>query len=411
MKKLLRYLMVLIILSNLSYALNIEWETMYSKNIGKLSDIHFETEFFGVILESKLGYLLTFDYGANWQQNKIADGRVYNKMYVIDVPEKEYIFIAAGSPSDGKGYLYFSMNYAFSWYQSPVVFDNELVNVLFFDEQSGIVLDNEMLLHYTDDLSLSFSEIYSFDTKVVNFHYNNNILWAVGENGLLLHSTDRGITWENSALTDVNEKINYITSNSNGDLFFCGDNGIIGKSTDNGLTWLTENMGDIALYSIDFLNGDLGAIVGGSYEQGIMYLTADSGENWIEVTTPKAKYFGVNYYSEEKIFCSGLHYESEEIYYGYLAIAQIAVSVLDIPHANISLYPNPTRDILHIRTDELISRVELSDVLGNKVHSSDVYKTSDVLKLNVENLPAGMYFLKLYTASGEVLVEKVIVGY
>jgi alpha-tubulin suppressor-like RCC1 family protein len=79
----------------------------------------------------------------------------------------------------------------------------------------------------------------------------------------------------------------------------------------------------------------------------------------------------------------------------------------------ISLYPNPTRDILHIRTDELIARAELSDVLGNvvKAHTSDVFETSDVLKINIENLPPGMYFLKLYTMSGEVLVEKVLVGF
>jgi len=90
----------------------------------------------------------------------------------------------------------------------------------------------------------------------------------------------------------------------------------------------------------------------------------------------------------------------------------------NISKVSLAVYPNPTRDVLHIRTDELISRAELSDVLGNvvKVQTSDVLKTSDefksdVLSINVENLPAGMYFLKLYTMSGEVLVEKVIVGF
>jgi len=62
-----------------------------------------------------------------------------------------------------------------------------------------------------------------------------------------------------------------------------------------------------------------------------------------------------------------------------------------------SLYPNPTRDILHIRTDELIARAELSDLLGNVVisHTSDVFETSDVLKINIE----------------KVLVEKVLIGF
>jgi len=79
----------------------------------------------------------------------------------------------------------------------------------------------------------------------------------------------------------------------------------------------------------------------------------------------------------------------------------------------LSLYPNPTRDILHIRTDELIARAELCDLLGNVV-ISDLTPTltkGDGVSINVESLPAGMYFLKLYTMSGEVLVEKVVVGF
>jgi len=89
------------------------------------------------------------------------------------------------------------------------------------------------------------------------------------------------------------------------------------------------------------------------------------------------------------------------------------VSVKDTESLLISLYPNPTRDILHIRTDELISRVELSDVLGNVVirDLTPTLSKGEGVSLNVEGLPAGMYFLKLYTMSGRVLVEKVIVGF
>jgi photosystem II stability/assembly factor-like uncharacterized protein len=88
--------------------------------------------------------------------------------------------------------------------------------------------------------------------------------------------------------------------------------------------------------------------------------------------------------------------------------------VEDRPVRNsVSLYPNPTRDILHIRTDELIARAELSDVLGNVVISdlTPTLSKGEGVSLNVESLPAGMYFLKLYTLSGEVLVEKVLVGF
>jgi len=89
------------------------------------------------------------------------------------------------------------------------------------------------------------------------------------------------------------------------------------------------------------------------------------------------------------------------------------VSVIESSAPLLYIYPNPTRDILHIRTAELISRAELSDLLGNVVIGdlTPTLSKGDGVSINVENLPAGMYFLKLYTASGEVLVEKVIVGF
>jgi len=78
----------------------------------------------------------------------------------------------------------------------------------------------------------------------------------------------------------------------------------------------------------------------------------------------------------------------------------------------LELFPNPTRDILHIRTYELIARAELSDLLGNVVirDLTPTLSKGEGVSLNIEGLPAGMYFLKLFTMSGEVLVEKVIVG-
>jgi len=87
-------------------------------------------------------------------------------------------------------------------------------------------------------------------------------------------------------------------------------------------------------------------------------------------------------------------------------------SVVD-SDSRFSIYPNPTRDILHIRTDELIARAELCDLLGNVVirDLTPTLSKGEGVSISVENLPAGMYFLKLYTASGEVLVEKVIVGF
>jgi len=65
------------------------------------------------------------------------------------------------------------------------------------------------------------------------------------------------------------------------------------------------------------------------------------------------------------------------------------LSVVD-SDSRFSVYPNPTRDILHIRTDELIARAELSDLLGNVVISdlTPTLSKGEGVSLNVEGLPA-----------------------
>lgn len=61
----------------------------------------------------------------------------------------------------------------------------------------------------------------------------------------------------------------------------------------------------------------------------------------------------------------------------------------------ISMYPNPVQDLLHLSSNQEISRVEVYSTNGLLVMSSD--SVSDYLEMNP--LKSGMYFLKVYSAS------------
>ena len=66
---------------------------------------------------------------------------------------------------------------------------------------------------------------------------------------------------------------------------------------------------------------------------------------------------------------------------------------------NVSLYPSPASNNLKISAQEVISDVTIYNVLGKKVKSAVINKTSD--DINISSLKAGIYVLK-YTANNKV---------
>lgn len=68
----------------------------------------------------------------------------------------------------------------------------------------------------------------------------------------------------------------------------------------------------------------------------------------------------------------------------------------------VSLYPNPVNDILHIDTAEEIKLVTVFGILGNKV------LTSTSKEVNVSSLSKGIYIVKIQDADNNVSTKKII---
>jgi photosystem II stability/assembly factor-like uncharacterized protein len=76
---------------------------------------------------------------------------------------------------------------------------------------------------------------------------------AVGDNGLLLNSSDAGASWERGTVpTNSNlYAVNFPAQGAVG--FACGDHGTILKSEDNGRTWsLLDSGTDTDLRAVEF---------------------------------------------------------------------------------------------------------------------------------------------------------------
>jgi len=82
------------------------------------------------------------------------------------------------------------------------------------------------------------------------------------------------------------------------------------------------------------------------------------------------------------------------------------LSVNDTPSKNarvsLAIYPNPTSDILNIKSDSKINAVSVVDLTGRKL---DVKLDGD--KVNVQSLPSGTYLINVETKDG-ISTEKFI---
>ncbi len=80
------------------------------------------------------------------------------------------------------------------------------------------------------------------------------------------------------------------------------------------------------------------------------------------------------------------------------------LGVTDAFEMGVKLYPNPATEHLQIESPQTLTQVRLTDLTGKVVLS--MYAKSDKAKLDVSQLPAGLYFLEL-AAGAERVVKRV----
>ena len=66
-------------------------------------------------------------------------------------------------------------------------------------------------------------------------------------------------------------------------------------------------------------------------------------------------------------------------------------------------YPNPTNGYIQLNTEEKIENIMIYNQVGQLV-----LKSQDHYKINLDDFPAGNYFLKVYTSQGQTLTQKII---
>ncbi len=89
----------------------------------------------------------------------------------------------------------------------------------------------------------------------------------------------------------------------------------------------------------------------------------------------------------------------------YIASFAPATGIEENIAPEISIFPNPTSNLLNIISSETISEIEIVNVIGQIVLQMDV--NSDNAVCNVSNLSNGMYFIRIYgNENGNIYTKK-----
>jgi hypothetical protein len=83
------------------------------------------------------------------------------------------------------------------------------------------------------------------------------------------------------------------------------------------------------------------------------------------------------------------------------------VTFAGLAESDLSVYPNPTVDVLRIRDYSQVTKVSIFDMNGKAVLESGASKTGEI---SVRNLTSGMYLVRVSRANGLTSSQKIVVG-
>jgi len=157
--------------------------------------------------------------------------------------------------------------------------------IKFENPTTATLVGEDGIIMKTTDNGLTWAEQLSGLTNTLyglsTFDANNS--FTVGENGTILKTTDGGNTWV-IVISGVTVHLYDVEALALDNIFVCGENGTILNSTDAGDTWNpVANSSAEILNDIKFYNSSLGFIVGNN---GTVLKTEDGGLTWNLMSFP-----------------------------------------------------------------------------------------------------------------------------
>ena len=174
------------------------------------------------------------------------------------------------------------------WFEQEIVTSKKLTDIKFTGTNSGwVTVAPSLFIYKTVDGGKNWSSesVTTSKSWEAVFTTDANHVWIAGEDSIK-YSTLGGGTWIGAAMNGVLSAINlfdlYFVDNSNG--WAVGDNGLILNTSDGGANWSEQHSGDnpnivtdVNLSAVHFFDADSGWTVGAL---GKILFTDDGGASW-----------------------------------------------------------------------------------------------------------------------------------
>jgi len=260
--------------------------------------------------------------------------------------------------------------------------------------------------------STDFGQSWSFLTGVPNLDYRSVCFsdathgFAAGNSSLLMTS-DAGATWNVIKEGFYVYAIDFPTPDKG---FAVGSNGLILQTTDGGITWEQHNFPTTDnLYDVHFYDADTGYAVGGTeIITGLILKTTDGGTNWHQQFIPSN-------WPLYAVATTGNNASTGGLWCFLFGTTNGGIQVSAGPWlnprvANALVFPNPSSDkitILNERTYTNETKISVFTLTG-KLVISEVVKNLEKVEVDVSLLAPGTYFVRI-ESDNAVEVEKLVI--
>ena len=390
--------------------------------------------------------LRTINGGVTWQVIRPVEviGRFAKDIYAISADTA--IITTAGSISSDTKTIFKTTNGGLTWNQITASGNSGIFLIQFFDAMNGVVVNNNRISTTNDAgntwTQVAASNIPAFLSGETDIHYTadnfsaryGDRMWFGTNKGRVMRTLDRGLTWQifpaagsndnvtSIAFTDANNGVLTAALNGNGSTLYAQSK--LFTTNDGGNTWAAAPaapMGEITQLtavpgapnhyfagSVDEVNGSNPVIARNTngFASQSWITTLDSAYiSAIEFADSATGYAAV--YSSRvgnQVIIRGETFISGAI---WKWTGSVLTNTAELKQElDIKIFPNPSSDWVFIeRTDGDTSPlfVTLSDLSGRVVFLNEILYN----KLNINNLPKGIYFLKIQTKQG-IALRKIV---
>lgn len=336
---------------------------------------------------------LGWDYGKIMRSINNQSWTSHNTGFSEWVKDIHFVTTEVGWYVSHNGAIRKSVDGGLTWTAQTSGTQENLNAISFYNLTTGwAVGENETILKTTDGGLTWVAQDGGFSIGDINAVYiiDEQTVYTVG--GLVLKTTNGGNTWEfqtGGVGFDfdkgcfLNEQIGWVV----------GANQQIKKTIDGGENWIDQpqvgNSASMNINDIFFINENIGIVVSGSNINQQVFKTTNGGLTW-ELQTIKCSlsFFEIGHYQNGNLLIAGAGGTVMSSTNFWSDITGL-VEDQDNP---ISVYPNPSSEMLTVQVDDEILNATIYNVLGNEVMH---FKRKNI---NISSLSEGSYIIQIQTA-------------